>query len=452
MKDDIEDTRTSRLGDVSGQYASGLPDRAGRRPGMLTTLPLLTALMLLWTPCLAAEEPTQSHQFSLQECLDTALRNNADALTARNSVVAAGSRSTSAKSSYFPQVSVQNNTFTWGSGDVLNRSTTGTALTVTQNVWDGGTREANARKARQDLTASSAGLARTLQMVSLNVKQAYYEVLRARHLQEVAEADVTYNEGLRGQITAQVGVGKSAKVDVLPVEAQLASARVSLLSAQNTVRTSTIALQTTMGIALQPGFGVQEADQIQDQKTATLNDLVNDATKSRQDLLQYQASTGAARASVSASRLALYPRPTITAEYQHQVSGGFTRSGSQMIGGISFDIFDGGANRAAYREAKANQADAEVRQQQLVKDIRAQVEQAYLNLANARERMDASAVSLEAAGKNYLAQKERYAQGLATTLDLLNAEVQNITAQSDSVQARYDYYIALAQLDYAVGK
>jgi len=88
---------------------------------------------------------------------------------------------------------------------------------------------------------------------------------------------------------------------------------------------------------------------------------------------------------------------------------------------------------------------------QLLKDISAQVEEAHLNLTSAKERTSASAVGLEAAQKNYDAQKERYNQGLGTTLDVLNAEVQVLTAQSNEVQARYDYYIAIAQVDYSVG-
>ena len=126
--------------------------------------------------------------------------------------------------------------------------------------------------------------------------------------------------------------------------------------------------------------------------------------------------------------------------------------GTQVFGGIVFDIFNGSANRAAYREARAGEANSEAQERQIARDIRAQVEEAYLNLTNARERMAASDVSLEAANNNYLAQKERYAQELGTTLDLLNAEVQVVTAQSDEVQARYDYYIAIAQMDYAVGR
>lgn len=418
----------------------------------LRYLSVISALLLLPHISIAAGVTEKAGPLSLQECIDIAMQNNVDVLTAKNNIVAAKSRSASAKSSYLPQISLQNNAFTWGSEGVLSKTTNGTALTVDQSIFDGGLREANAKNARYGITESTSGMSRTLQTVQYGVSKAYYEVLRAKHLKDVAEANVKYNEALRDQIKARVDVGDAAKIDVLPIEAQLASARVSLLSSQNSVRTSAIDLQNVLGLSPKSGFDVQEIENPPSADIQPLEQYITVALKERPDTTQSKAATGAARASVRSARISIYPRPTISANYQRQVSGGFTSDGAQMVGGIVFDIFNGGANRAAYREAKANLANAQLQEQQTDRDIRSQVEEAYLNLTNAKERVQASAISLQAANDNYSAQKERYAQGLGTTLDLLNAEVQVITAQSDDVQARYDYYIAIAQIDYAVGK
>lgn len=411
-------------------------------------------LLLIFFLCSSvfAEEAKQAVPLSLKNCIEIAMRNNTDVLTAKNNLTVAKSSYANALSNYLPQISLQNNTFTWGDQGVLSQVTTGTALTVSQSIFDGGVREANTKSASYGIKKTNAGLTRTLQTVLYGVSKAYYEVLRARHLETVAQANVTYNEGLRDQIKERVKVGDAAKVDVLPIEAQLASAHVSLLSAKNTVRTSKLDLQNNMGLLPQSNFDIQEVDNPPDVQINMLDSYIAEALKSRQDIAEAKAATGAARASVKSARIDLYPRPTISAEYQHSIQGGFTTSGSQMVGGIVFDLFNGGANRAAYREAKANRANAELQERQTSLDVRSDVEEAYLNLTNAKERIAASALSLKASQDNYEAQKDKYAQGLGTTLDLLNAEVQLITAQSDDVEARYDYYIAVAQLEYAVGK
>lgn len=400
----------------------------------------------------AAEEAKPQVPLTLQQCLDLAMTNQTDVITARNNVLIARGRSAEALSAYLPQLSIQNNAFHWGSESVLTRVTNGTALNIAQNVFDGGLREATNTAARYGVTENRASLTRTLQVVTFNVTSAYYDVLRAKHLADVADADVTYTEELRKQVQARVEHGDAAKVDALPVEAELANARVSLLSAQNSVRTSALQLQTTMGLSPQPGFDIEEAGQPPSLDVRVLDGYVTKALAARPDILQSKASTGAARASLKAARFNLYPRPVISGQYQREIQGGFTTSGGQMVGGIVFDLFNGGANQAAYREARASQANAAQREQQAVKDIQAQVEEAYLNLVSGKDRLAASDLSLTAAKANFDAQKERYTEGVATILDTLNAQLQLVTARSNAVQARYDYYTAIAQMDYAVGK
>jgi outer membrane protein TolC len=284
------------------------------------------------------------------------------------------------------------------------------------------------------------------------VTEAYYEALRSKHLAEVAGSNVKYYDELLAQVKEQVEQGSKAKVDTYPVEAELASAKVDLLSAQNTVRTTLLDLQTTMGISSRSGFDVAEVDAIPEMTVQPLDNYITYAKKSRPDITQAAAKIGSAKATTTAARIALYPIPTVSAGYQHSISGGFRTSGTQMVGGLTFNLFDGGASRAAYRAAKLNQESVNEDAQQLDRDVCTQVEEAYLNLTSSRERLAASQSSLDSAKRNLDAQQERYNVGLAITLDLLNAELQMVTAQSNYVQAKYDYLIAISQLEYMTGK
>jgi len=416
-----------------------------------TLLLCLVICALSATMCRGATEQAPARPLTLNECIELALANQVDIAIARNNVAIAKGRATEAASDYLPKASIQNNAFHFGSGDVLTRVTNGTALTVTQNIYDGGIREANHQASRYGVKASEAVMARTVQSVAFTVTRAYYEVLRARRLAEVADSSVAYNEELRNQVKTRAEMGAAAKVDVLPVEAQLASAVVSQLSTRNAVRTSALSLQSAIGLAPSADFDVQESDGSSLPDPASLEKQIADAVSHRPDLVQAEAQSGVARASVRAAKTSLYPRPVITGEYQHSISGGFGSSGTQVVGGIAFDVFDGGANRAAYRQARAEQANTEAQASQLVKDIQVEVEQARLNLTSAKERIAASELGLKAAQTNYDVQKDRYNQGLAITLDLLNAELQVTTAKTNDVQARYDYYTAIAQMEYALG-
>lgn len=427
-------------------------DRGIIKTGFVRTIAAACLCLLCICTGVFGEDNTPAKPISLQECINTALKSQLDVIVAKNDVAIAKNNLTKTKSAYLPQISLDNNAFTTGSQGVLSQYTTGTAMSANLNVFDGGVREANVKASRYNVQSSDMAYKRTLQTVTYTVTKAYYEALRSKHLAEVAESNVKYYGELLAQVQAKVDQGSKAKVDTYPVEAELASAKVDLLSAQNTVRTSLLDLQTTMGVSSRSGFDVAEVDTIPETAVQPLDNYVTYAKKSRPDISQAQAQIGSAKASTTAARIALYPIPTISAGYQHSVSGGFRTSGTQMVGGLTFNLFDGGASRAAYRAAKLSQETAREDAAQLDRDVCTQVEEAYLNLTSAKERLVASQASLDSAQKNLDVQNKRYDVGLAITLDLLNAELQMTTAQSNYVQAKYDYLIAISQLEYTTGK
>lgn len=411
----------------------------------------LACVLALSAPVMAADS-TPNGALSLQDCIKIAMQNQTDIIVAQNNVRAARSRSDKAFAGYLPQISIQNNAFVSGIGSVLSKSTTGTAGNVSLNIFDGGLRELNNVSAKYGVAQSKAQLNRTTQTTMFNVTKAYYNVLRARRLAEVAEANVKYNQGLKEQVETRAQLGSAAQVDVLPVEAQLANAQLNRVTAKNSVRTSMLDLQSAIGMNPNASFDVQDVGNVPEPEIGMLQEYVKQAEGSRPDIQSSKASAGMARAAVKSAWINIYPRPVISGNYQKGIEGGFTSSGGQVIGGIVFNLFDGGANRAALREAQAQRANAEQQEKQVQRDILVQVEEAYLNLTSSREKLAASKVSLESAQKNYDVQRDRYNQGLAITLDLINAELQVITAQTNEVQSRYDYYTAISQLNYATGK
>jgi outer membrane protein TolC len=86
--------------------------------------------------------------------------------------------------------------------------------------------------------------------------------------------------------------------------------------------------------------------------------------------------------------------------------------------------------------------------------VTADVEEAYLNLVSARERVDASRLAVEAAQINLEATTARYELGAAgtTVVDLIQAQFQFATASNNAINALYDIYLAQAQLDRAIGR
>jgi len=410
----------------------------------------LWVLAVIWLfgalPNIAQEAPTP---LTLRQCIDIALGQQSDVLQGERSLDAAAARQVQAKSGYYPQVTVQSSSLVLQSGMPGDRNNG--SLGITQNIYDGGLREARVSQAKSSVVQSTAALERTRQTVIFDVTRSYLSLLRSYRLADVADMRLRYIEEQLNLIKTRVEEGDAADVEVIPIEAELANAQVDDLSAKNAVRTSAIGLQQAMGLSPQSEFPIEDITVPAELAAPTLEESMAEALKQRPDIPQTKAGVESAKSSVKTAKIELYPRPVVNGQLAQDFAGQSDRTVS-ISAGLVFDLFDGGNNRAAYDEARANLSSAEIRRDQLEKDINAQVQTAYLNLTDARERMNASELGVKAAQRNMDAQEERYRQGLAITLDLLNAQVTLTTAGSNAVQARYDYYTALAELDYAMGK
>jgi outer membrane protein len=407
---------------------------------------LCVSLLLLAAAFAFAEDAAP---LSLKDCIDIALQRQTAVLQGANAVEGAKARETQAKGAYYPQVGIQQTTLLAESGRATG-ARNGASLTVTENFYDGGLREARVSGAKAAVTQSGFTLARTKQTVVFTVTRNYFSLLRARHLAAVQQARVTYLDGNLELVKARVEAGDAAEVDQLPVQAQLANARVDLLAANTAIRTATVQLQQSMGLAPSRTFAVTEFATTAALPVTDMETYLARAAATRPEVGETQAGVQAARASEKSAKIALQPRLVVNGSFDQPIASSDPNA-MTITGGIAYDLFNGGSNRAAYREAQAGRSTATLRAEQIGRDIQAEVEEAYLNLASAKERLAASDLSLAAAQKNFDAQQDRYKQGLAIPLDLLNAQVEVVTAQSNAVQARYDYYTFYAQLEYAIG-
>ena len=431
---------------------------------------LPVAAATLAPPALQVTTPEQI-SLSLDDCLRIARQNQINVLVGQQAVVSATARSTQANSSYYPQVAIQSNPLllagssqrganaqggvnsqSSGSSFQTTRSSSsqGTTLSVTQNFWDGGLREENAASARYGITQNQTALLRALQTVDFTVTQNYFTALRNRDLAKVADEQVKYDQGQLNLIKGRVEAGAAAPSDELPIQAQLANAQVSQLTAQNAIRTALIILQNSMGLPQRMNFAIQDFGVPTPMPVQSLTTYLELAMRNRPDVRELHAVMQSAQTSVTTARINRYPRPVVSGAYNNLLGSGGGVEWA-ITGGIVFDIFDGGANKSAFTAARAGLVVAQDQEAQLAKDIEADVQQALFNLTDATARLSASAVSLQAAQKNFDAQTARYHEGLATPLDLLNAQVSLTTSQSTIVQAQYDTYIGQAQLSYAVG-
>jgi len=403
------------------------------------TVPLVTSSATITTP---------GKQYSLAECIALATANQPDYQAALYGLQASGSRLEQSQANYMPTVSVQNDDL--HIEDPKNVTGHGTSLQVTHVFYDSGLRDVRNQQAHASLSSDEAGLLRTKQTLDFNVTNAYLALLRARKLLNVTDEQLKYVQDQYAVLDKRVSVGDAARVDLLPLAAQLASSQVAKINAENSISKAMVALENIIGISLSSQFDIQEANEPPAFALKSVSDYLQMAQAQRPEMLQAQLSETASELSLKSAKINRGVRFQVNGQYGMDIDSKLAHNWS-VNGVISYDIFDGNLLKAQVDEAGSNLDATRERSVATLNGVQSDVMNAYLNLLNARERRTATDASLAAARANSDAQLLRAKAGLGTSLDVTNATSQLASAENDSINAQYDYILAIAQLNYALG-
>jgi outer membrane protein TolC len=244
----------------------------------------------------------------------------------------------------------------------------------------------------------------------------------------------------------------------------VANGRVNVIRAQNAVSLARVALNTAMGIAVNAPTEVKDLLAYQ-QFPMNRDELVGEAIKNRPEYRQVKAQADAADAAVRQTFRDYFPNlfgsstygvtgVTGTPAFNSRSTNGFTDSGNEWSVGLSlsWSIFDGGGKLARHKEAKANLEAAQARVRDTELQVWQSVEQSYLNLGEAEERIGAAGKAVESAEENYQLARGRFDAGVANIIELTDAQLALTQAQSTEAQALSDYRIAIANLERALGR
>lgn len=428
----------------------------------LVVLVVLSLAVLSQAAPLRAQEtelPTD-RALTIEDCIDYALAHHSDVRAAARDLDAGRAGVRSARSGYLPRVTASldySDAGTTGAdyADTPERTSdftgTRTMIGIEETLYDGGRTVASVRQASAQARVSEADLELTVQQRVLAVTVAYMEALRTRRLADIAAEAVTESEQQLEMIQAKIEAGDAAKVDRYPVEVQLSNSKLAKLQADNRVRVAANGLRNAMGLDRGPALSITEVgDDLSD--PPAFNECIAAALEQRPELARSDAQVDSSKAALWLARAQRLPVPTISAAYQKGLHRAGYDSQWSLGVGVSMSIFDAGGLAAEEEISKARLDSTVFQADQLVKDISAEVEEAYLNLANALESLSASGPNVEMARLNLDVAREKYAQGLGITLEIVSAQLSYQDALTAQAEALYDGYIARAQLEKAMGK
>jgi outer membrane protein len=329
-----------------------------------------------------------------------------------------------------------------------------TQFTASMPLWDAGRTSRRVRDARLEAQSAVRAGDRTRQEVVFNVIEAYLNGLLARESVRVAQAAVEATKADLALAQARQEQGLAVPSDLLSAQVQLAQAQEDLLRAQNGVAVADAALNVAMGlpedtpVALSGQLGEVAFE------TGTLDERQARALQARPDFQQIEIGRERAANGVHMARAGFLPKVNLFGAWEEDNQTFLTRGGNNWALGatLTFNLFDGGSNRAHLKESRARQRQAEALRSQISSAIRLQVRQAYLNLTTARDRVDVSRGAASQAEESLRIIQNRYEAGLSTITDLLRAETARTSAEKNFLNAIFDYRLCYAALELATGE
>jgi outer membrane protein len=322
-------------------------------------------------------------------------------------------------------------------------------------LYSGGRILSGYKTANYNLQATREGIRRIRQETVFGVKRAFYGCLLARQFRDVAEEAVTLAEKHLKNVRNMYDVGMATKFDLLRTEVQLANLQPQLIKARNTLALAEIGLKTLLGLDLGREVEIQGELGYKDVE-ANLDASVVQAMSLRPEIVQFNLQRQMAAEMLKSAKAAYLPTVGIGAQYNLWADklriGGDTWEDYYSINLVlSVPITNGFMTKAKIGESKAILKQLEYGQKGLSDMVRYEVQEAVLNLQQAKESLLSQEKNVEQAREAVRIAELNYAEGLATNLDVSSVQVALSQARTNFSQAQFDYAVALAQLEKAVG-
>jgi outer membrane protein TolC len=188
--------------------------------------------------------------------------------------------------------------------------------------------------------------------------------------------------------------------------------------------------------------------------------VLKEALATRPEVMQAQTGIAAARRGIFIARSSELPTASILAGYfdERNFTGTTRVQEPRVFLNFTLPIYDGGLARARNAQARAAVSSAETSQRQAVDLVTLDVQQTYLNLVQARDQVAVANQALAQAQAGLLLARVRYEAGVSAKagisplIELSGAQVALTAAETNQVNALYDYNSARAQLDRSVGR
>jgi outer membrane protein TolC len=300
--------------------------------------------------------------------------------------------------------------------------------------------------------AAVSDLMTARQTLILNVYTSYFNYLQALRLKNVTTDILKQAEEHLTEAQALFKVGTRPQLDVLQAETQVQNAKVNLLNAENNIRLAKLQLENTLNIKLSVNFLIKDNLGIR-KDTINQDYALNTAISNRPELISSKYKVEANKTLLTSAWTANLPSINAVGGYSWKTIQIDKKFNDSWNFGFTFSlpIFQGFALNAGIQQARANLSNALAQSDVVIQAVTLDVQQQYSNLLLAQSQIEASSSLVKQSEETVKIAEGRYRSGIGSSLDVTDARVTLLNAQTLYIQSLYNYQVGYVRLQRAMG-
>jgi outer membrane protein len=429
----------------------------------------------------------QTKQWTLEECVRYALDNNITIKLSELDVKNADINKKDAFGNYLPSVN-GNASHSWNIGlnqdvttGLLRNQTTqysSVGLNAGIDIYKGLQIQNTYRRTKLAIVASQYQLLKMQEDISLNVANAFLQILSYKEELKVKKEQLSIDEKRLKRSEEMVNAGTIPRGDLYDLKATIATDQQAITVSENNLLISKLSLAQLLQLKEFADFDVIDDTNAKDENNIMAQspiDIYNKAKETRTELKLAQTNLEIAEKNVAIAKGAY--QPTLSgfygfntrASYSDKVVG-VDANGDPILAGpdpvfqqfsdnkghnfgfqLNVPIFNGFSVRNNVERNKVSLEKSKIDLEQKSLDLQRNVYTAFTNAKGALNTYESSTVTLEARQQAYNYAKEKYDVGLMNSFDFTQAQTLLTNAQSDVIRTKYDYMFKIKILEFYFG-
>lgn len=418
-------------------------------------------------------------RWSLRRCIDYAIEHNINVRRTANAVEQSAVEANTAKWARLPNLNGSaGQSWNWGrtqtavkneeTGDYstvyVNTSSQGSNLNLSTSIplFTGLQIPNQYALAKLNLKAATADLAKAQEDIAINVASAYLQVLFNQELQQVAESQVELSLQQQARITRLADMGKASMAEVAEAKARVAQDQMTAVQARNNYELALLDLSQLIELESPEGFLLESPDvSFALQQLTPPDEIYQTALVNKPAIQAAEYRLEGSKHSIRIAQSAYYPQlnlngslgtnyySTINRTFRQQMGDNF----SKYVGlSLSVPIFNRFSTRNRVRSARLQRDNYELQLTETKKTLYKEIQQAWYNAVAAESKYSSSHTAAEAGAESFRLMSEKYENGKANAVEYNEAKQNLMRAQSDELQAKYEYLFRSKILDFYKGE